>query len=94
MTRPPQVRRAAGVAVKATAVLQTLPTLTYRQLDYWTRQGYVRLAAPARGHGIPSEWDPQEVAVLAAMTALVGMGYLPARAATAARAALTKEATS
>ena len=72
---------------------------TYRQIDYWTRNGYVTPAAATTQHATPQSvadparpgsgrvrsWDDVEVAVIAVMVALTRWGLAPAAAATAAR---------
>lgn len=60
--------------------------LTPRQLDYWTEQGLIRPIT--RGHGIPRQWPPAELAVADLMRRLVAAGFTAHGAATAARAHL------
>lgn len=66
---------------------------TYRQLDLWTRSGYVASSQPptprsgkTEGSGVPRTWSQGEVDVIAAMVPLVAAGVLPEAAARAARA--------
>lgn len=35
--------------------------VTYRQLDYWTRKGYITPAKPSPGSGVRRVWTPQVV---------------------------------
>lgn len=58
---------------------------TYRQLDHWTRRGYLRPAEPTPGTGVPRSWPPQEVEVARVMARLVTAGVVPDRAAAVAR---------
>lgn len=41
--------------------------LTYRNLDYWTRQGYAHPHVAARGTGTQRRWSRQEAEILARM---------------------------
>src|SRR5262245_55114017 len=38
--------------------------ITYRQLDYWVRQGYVVSAREARGSGSQRKWSDEDIARL------------------------------
>ena len=47
-------------------VLECLPGITYRQLDYWARCGYVTsIEQPFDGSGHPRRWHRQTVDQLA-----------------------------
>lgn len=48
--------------------------ITYRQLDYWTRRGYVRELNPAAGSGINRRYSAQEVWRIRLMAQLVNAG--------------------
>jgi hypothetical protein len=68
----------------------TLPDLaalgvTYRQLDYWTRRGYLHLTTPTPGYGHPRTWPPGELAVAERMARAVRAGLTPHAAHKAAR---------
>ena len=69
--------------------------ITYRQLDYWTRCGYLRPGQRAnmRGDGIgyAREWSESELTVAAAMGRLIRLGLLPHVAARVARAGRESE---
>lgn len=55
--------------------------ITHRQLDYWTRRGWI--GAPYQsgmGHGHPREWTLTELVKVAAMRALIDVGFTPAGA--------------
>lgn len=39
--------------------------VTFRQVDYWIRCGWLRLAAETKGSGNRRHWTPAEVAALA-----------------------------
>jgi DNA-binding transcriptional MerR regulator len=49
---------------------------TYRQLDYWTRQGLLRPVGGA-GSGFAREWPAREVDVARRMVELVDAGFPP-----------------
>lgn len=57
--------------------------VTYRQLDYWIRQGYLRVAA--EGSGSCRTWPAAEVRVARIMARLVAAGVRPAAAERIAR---------
>lgn len=59
--------------------------ITYRQLDYWTRAGYLRTTTPRRGSGYALRWPTTEIPVAAAMHRLTAAGLAPAAAARVAR---------
>lgn len=59
--------------------------VTYRQLNWWVRQGYLRPANPHPGSGTRRVWSTKELRVGARMAALVAAGLLPRFAAEAAR---------
>lgn len=76
---------------------------TYRQLDYWTRSGYVTPAQAQTQHADPRPiaekatpgsghtrlWDDAEIAVIFIMVGLTSWGLAPAAAAHAARLLVT-----
>jgi DNA-binding transcriptional MerR regulator len=57
--------------------------ITYRQLDHWIRQGYIRASLP--GSGNPRDISGAEAEVLRYMAALVSSGVQPTMAAHLAR---------
>jgi hypothetical protein len=61
-----------------------IPGVTYRQLDYWARQGYLRPSA-SRGSGVSRLWPRAEVKVAWTMSRLVAAGIPPSVAARVAR---------
>lgn len=66
--------------------------LTYRQLDYWTRKGYLRSEGnPTPGSGRPRTWPDTEVAIARAIVRLVGCGFTVQKAAELAREEATSE---
>ena len=69
---------------RAPAVI-ALTGLTYRQLDYWVRVGYLHPHNNALGSGTARIWPPPEVAVAATMARLVHAGLDVGIAADAAR---------
>jgi hypothetical protein len=58
---------------------------TYRQLDHWSRAGYLRPLNPQQGSGTPRLFPDGEVAVTRLMVVLVKAGLLPAAAQLVAR---------
>jgi hypothetical protein len=48
--------------------------ITFRQLDYWVRQGYLRPAAPLPGSGYAREWPAAEIEIGRRMGRLVRAG--------------------
>lgn len=62
--------------------------VTYRQLDYWTRKGYLLpTMTSGRGSGHRRTWPDEEVWIARTMGRLVAAGIEPAVAASAARRA-------
>lgn len=59
--------------------------LTYRQLDYWTRVGYLRPVDPTPGSGGAREWPELEVEVAGVIVRLLRAGLRLDVAARAAR---------
>lgn len=58
--------------------------VSYRRIDFWTRQGYLRPTNPGCGMGHSRDYPPAEVAVADRMGGLVSAGLtLPAAAAVA-----------
>lgn len=75
---------------KHTTAEQMLTTtgLTYRQLDHWTRRGWLHEAERAgTGPGYRRRWLPGERDVADVMARLVDLGLAPDKAVTVARAA-------
>jgi len=60
--------------------------LTYRQVDYWTRCGWLRPEREPVGSGHQREWSAAELRVAADMGRLVRLGIRPEVAGRAARA--------
>lgn len=49
--------------------------ITYRQLDYWTRCGYITPSvAPARGSGTWRRWDDSDMEACCALAKLSALG--------------------
>lgn len=75
----------AGESVDAPTAAK-LAGLSYRQVDYWVRAGYVECEqGPLPGSGRRRYFTPAEVRVLVLMAAMTRAGWLPAEAAVAAR---------
>lgn len=49
--------------------------ITYRQLDYWQRKGYVEADVTASGSGTHRGWSPMNVSLVACIADLVEAGY-------------------
>lgn len=60
--------------------------ITYRQLDYWVRKGYLRPEGESSpGTGTARQWPPAELDIARRMGRLVAAGFPPERAAAFAR---------
>ena len=78
----------------ARQVLEAVPGLTYRQLDYWTRTGRLRahqhnasgtrLLNEERGRGHAACWPQFEIEIARRMILLIGAGFTIDAAATIA----------
>jgi MerR-like DNA binding protein len=64
--------------------------ITYRQLDYWARMGYLRPSQPAPGSGNWRRWSADERRVAVTMARLVSAGVAVPVAARVARAAVNE----
>ena len=62
-----------------------LAGITYRQLDYWTRQGWLCPGVNFQGSGSNREWPPGEIEIARRMGLLVAAGFRPEHAAALAR---------
>jgi hypothetical protein len=75
--------RDRGIASEAVAAAAGI---SYRQLDHWTRRGYLRPAADTgNGSGRWREWSTAELAAACLMAALTRAGLEPRAAALIAR---------
>jgi hypothetical protein len=61
-----------------------LAEVTYRQLDWWARMGYLRPVHEG-GSGVWRQWPDEEIAVVQRMGRLVAVGIPPALAEKVAR---------
>lgn len=59
--------------------------ITYRQLDYWTDQGYLQASEAHPGSGNGRTWEPREVVVAIVMARLTGAAVKAMEAAAIAR---------
>ena len=59
--------------------------ITYRQLDYWCKTGYLRPDSASPGSGYRRRFAPEERDVARLMLLLIEVGVEPAGAAKAAR---------
>lgn len=57
--------------------------VTYRQLDHWTRRGYLPIGDRTPGSGVPRRWWPDEVERARVFAALADIGVEPAAIARA-----------
>jgi len=72
--------------MRSPAVVAAVPGLTYRMLDYWTRQGYISPSLQAAaGSGTQREYSPADVAVVARIMAGLEAGLSLAAAVRVAR---------
>lgn len=60
------------------AQLATLTGLSYRQVDFWTRSGYLHPVETSPGSGHQWMYPPSEVTAALLMATLVEAGLLPA----------------
>lgn len=79
-----------AVGIDSSALCELLGC-TYRQLDHWTRQGYVPASDPCPGSGVDRTYPLEAIAVAGALAAFVRAGYTPAAAAHYAAAAVPAE---
>lgn len=70
-------------APASTAEVAALLRVSYRQLDYWVRNGYIPQATPCPGSGVRRRWTREEVQGAAVFAALVHAGLSPADACAA-----------
>ena len=61
--------------------------ITYRQFDWWSRQGWIRPSSPA-GSGNDREFPQNEVRIFRIIATLTIIGFKPSHAAEIARAAV------
>jgi DNA-binding transcriptional MerR regulator len=73
-------------------IMRAAAEVSYRQLDWWTRQGYLRADNPAPGTGNARIWSRQERDIAQLMQRLAGAGLTVAKAAKVARWAVTNAA--
>lgn len=59
--------------------------ISYRQLDYWTRRGWLKPEQARQTSGSWRRWPDEELAVLRRMAALVAVGVTAEAAARLAR---------
>lgn len=64
--------------------------VSYRQLDYWCRQGYLRV--PGNGTGNRRQWSATELQVAERMAKLVKVGFTVPAAAEIARQTVNADA--
>lgn len=55
----------------------TAAGISYRQLDYWTRAGYLTARTKGHGHGYPRTYDAGQVALARLMGQLLRAGFGP-----------------
>ena len=59
--------------------------ISYRRIDYWTRQGWLTPTRPGHGSGYARAYDATDVDLLIAVSALTGAGVMPESAFRLAR---------
>lgn len=62
-------------SLTASEVLEAIPGLTYRQLDFWTRSGRVKAMPGRTGSGHYNRYAPDQVAVAKRMYWLLNLGF-------------------
>ena len=83
-TREGRLASVPSEAILATDLCKTMK-VTYRQLDYWFRRGWLQNINPGRGSGSSRYVTSAEAEVVAMMGRLVEAGIEPESAARAAR---------
>jgi DNA-binding transcriptional MerR regulator len=66
-------------------MLRLVPGLSYRQLDFWTSQNYIKVNETHPGHGVYRCWDASEVDVLRRAVRLLDFGFRARQAISLAR---------
>ena len=69
----------------SSADLLTQTGMTMRQLDHWTRRGYLHPVNPAPGQGTPLVWPGKEVRIAVLVVRLARAGFTVPAAAHLAR---------
>ena len=64
--------------------------ITYRQLDHWCKEGYLR---PETGAGSQRVWPETEIRIGRMMSRLVAIGFTPGQASGYARSSIVDGAT-
>lgn len=75
-------------ATVTTHQLAELLRVSYRQLDYWVRIGFLPIAEAAPGSGIVRHWSPEEIGRARVFAALVHAGVSPVAVAESLPSAL------
>jgi hypothetical protein len=75
-------------AVQGAPRLAAMTVASARQIDHWTRKGWIQANIPAPGTGRPLIYSAEEVRVAKIMARLVTAGLTPDRAAEVARSAM------
>jgi hypothetical protein len=71
-----------------TADVLAVSGVTYRQLDYWARAGYLRPVNERSGSGVHRDWPDLEVAITVLMSRLIEAGMTVPAASVIARDAV------
>lgn len=64
----------AGYEGTSMHVVEHVPGLTYRMLDYWTRCGHIKPLRPAKGSGTHRIYDVNEYPMMRRAMLLLGAG--------------------
>lgn len=67
---------------------------TYRQLDYWSRCGFIQQGRPAPGSGQQRRWTYRDLLVVTLMLAMIEAGIGPRLAARYANSAIDQRSAS
>lgn len=63
-------------SLTASEVLEHIPGLTYRQLDFWNRTGRIQpIPGKSSGSGYHHRYTPDQVAVISRMYRLLNLGF-------------------
>jgi hypothetical protein len=65
---------ARNPAPYATSEVVEMTGATFRQLDHWSRRGYVRPLNPTSGSGVQRQWSPLDIRVARALLSVSKLG--------------------
>lgn len=69
----PQAKRSDSLTVAE--ILEAVPGLTYRQLDFWNRTGRIQPQPGKTGSGIYRRYTPHQVKIISRIYRLIQLGF-------------------